>query len=118
MSEIAEAREWAQAKLDRAESDMNDAGYHAGAPGSLAAARVLIRLTEPRPVAELESMPPLSGAVGPNGEEAVVLSWHNDPGAGLTALVKNEDGVWRFWPALDPTEYKSTLERYELRALQ
>lgn len=117
MSEISDARQWAQAKLDRAESDLKDAGYHPS-PGSLAAARVLLRLTDPRPVAELDAMPPLSGAVGPNGEEAVVLWWHNDPGAKLTALVKNEAGVWQFWPALDPAEYKSTLERYELRALQ
>ena len=117
MSEIAEARQWAQAKLDRAESDLKDAGYHAS-PGSLAAARVLLMLTDPRPVAELESMPPLSGAVGPNGEDAVVLAWHNDPGARLTALVKNEDGVWRFCTGLDPAEFKSNLERYELRPLQ
>lgn len=117
MSEIAEARKWAQAELDRTESDREDAGYHAS-PGSLAAARVLLRFTEPRPVAELDSIPPLSGAVGPNGEEAVVLAWYNDPGAKLTALVKNDAGVWQFCPALDPAEYKSTLERYELRPLQ
>ena len=108
MSEIAEARQWAKVKLDRAESDLKDAGYHAS-PGSLAAARLILRFTEPRPVSELDSMPPLSGAVGPNGEEAVVLAWHNDPGARLTALVKNEDGVWQFWTGLDPTEYKLSL---------
>lgn len=117
MSEIAEARQWAQAKLDRAESDLKDAGYHAS-PGSLAAARLILRFTDPRPVAELDAMPPLSGAVGPNGEEAVVLWWHNDPGARLTALVKNEDGFWRFLTGLDPAEFKSNLERYELRPLQ
>lgn len=118
MSEIAEARKWAQAKLDRAESDRKDAGYHAS-PGSLAAARLLLRLTDPRPVAELDAMPPLSGAVGADGEEIVVLHWRRDePHADLVGLVKNDDGLWEYNDHLNPAACLSTLERYELRALQ
>lgn len=117
MTDISEAREWARAKLDRAESDQKDAGYFAS-PGSLAAARVLLRFTKPVPVTELEHMPPLSGAIGPNGEEVVVLSWHNDPGARLTALVKDEAGVWKYRTNLEPEGFLSNLERYEPRALQ
>lgn len=117
MSEIAEARQWAQAKLDRAESDLKDAGYHAS-PGSLAAARLILRFTEPRPVAELEAMPPLSGAIGADGEEIVVLHWRNDPDSVLVGLVKNDDGFWEYNDHLNPAVCLSNLERYELRPLQ
>ena len=112
MSKIIKARAWAAYVVERFESGDEDIGGN-----EVAAAEVLLRITEPRPVAELESMPPLSGAVGPNGEEAVVLWWHNDPGARLTALIQNEDGVWKFWPGLDPEKFKSNLEHYELRRL-
>ena len=117
MSEISEARQWAQAKLDRAESDLKDAGYHPS-PGSLAAARLLLRLTDPRPVAELDAMPPLSGVVGADGEEIVVLHWRNDPDSNLVGLVKNDDGLWEYNDHLNPEVCLSTLERYELRPLQ
>lgn len=112
MSDIQDARAWASRILSRVEN-----GGTLGTPAEANAAEVLLRITEPRPVAELESMPPLSGAVGPNGEEVVVLWWRNDPDARLTALIKSEDGVWTFWTGLDPDKFKSTLERYELRRL-
>lgn len=110
MSDIQNAREWAQAELARPESEQQD-------PGRIAAARLLLSFTEPRPVTEIEHMPPLSGATGPNGEEVVVLSWHNDPGAQLTALINDGTGVWKYWPARNPEGFKSNLERYELRRL-